>query len=79
MFTHWWKRGMIDITAFTNDERVQHNEIGHLLKVDINMFEIQTMKSCFSQGCFKMISMNIYFRANDLAILKQQIRLAKGH
>ena len=76
MFAHWSKSGTICIKDIIKNGIIQQNEIYHRLKNKAGyMFELQTIKTCFSQGCFKSLILNENGNPLDRAILDATFRL----
>ena len=79
MFAHWSKSGLIYINDIIKDGKIQTNEIYHRLKSKAGyIFEIQTIKSCFKQGCLKDVKSNEESRPHDFDILNATFRLPNG-
>ena len=79
MFAHWSKHGMIYINDIIKDGKIQTNEIYHRLKSKAGyIFEIQTIKACFMQGCLKNVKSNEESRPHDFDILNATFRLQMG-
>ena len=79
MSAHWSKSGIICIKDIIKNGIIQQNEIYHRLKnIAGYMFKLQTIKTCFSQGCFKSLILNEYGNPQDRAILDATFRLPNG-
>ena len=76
MFAHWSKSGISYIKDIIKNGKIQQNEIYHRLKNKTGyMFEMQTIKTCFSQGCLKSLILNENGNPQDCAILNSTFRL----
>ena len=76
---HWSKSEMIYVNDIIKDGKIQTNEIYHRLKSKAGyIFEIQTIKSCFIQGCLKNVKSNEESCPHDFDILDATFRLSNG-
>ena len=79
MFSHWARSGIIHISDIIKNGILLENNIYNSLQNKAGfIFEIQTIKSCLSDGCFTISQSNENFAPEDDSILKTMFRLPNG-